>query len=232
MFISTFALALLAKLIRPRIISAHPSRPFSAVTRATDLPCFLAGTCLAHSALAMSYLACFCLSLLCFACCCLQCAFAPFSTLPRLSPQSLADVGQGKGKGKGSSMWRSTGRPAWANLGCVSCAAWYKFLSSSRPKWDAMTFRSYPFVAPVPQRHRVTHPVRQSVYHHSRGHRSILGPGSSQTCNICSRRYGSIRSSVPCVLLSPLNAQCSRGWVTKTAIVHASRGRWAGSCCG
>jgi hypothetical protein len=156
------------------------------------------------------------------------------SSLPYLvclGPWRLDDVG--RGKRKGSSMWRSTRCPAWANLGCISCAALYKFLSSSRPKWDAMTFRSYPFVAPVLQRHKVTRPVRQSVYHHSRGHRSILGPGRVQTCNICSRRSGSIRSSVPCVLLSPLRSQCNRGWwVTKTDIVHASRGRWAGSCCG
>lgn len=43
-------------------------------------------------------------------------------------------------------------------------------------------------------KHQMTRLVRQSVYHHPRGHRSILGPGRVHTSNICSRRSGSIRS--------------------------------------
>jgi hypothetical protein len=67
------------------------------------------------------------------------------------------------------------------------------------------------------EKHKMTRLVRQSVYHHSRGHRSILGPGNVHTSNICGRHSGSICSSVPCVYLSPLSSQCSRGgWVAET----------------
>lgn len=94
------------------------------------------------------------------------------------------------------------------------CAACYQFLSPLIPKWDVITFVRC-FISPVTplhQEHKMTCLRRQSEYHHSKIHKSILGPGSVHTCNIGAVALGSIRCSVPCVSLSPLRSPCSRAW--------------------
>jgi hypothetical protein len=109
-----------------------------------------------------------------------------FRAFPLLCPTSVLRKGTGKGERGKRMRMELQGLPIRANSGCVSCAASYGFLSSLRPKWDAMTIRSHLFLVSYFKRHKMTRLVRQSVYQHSRGHRSILGPGRVQTCNICS----------------------------------------------